>query len=307
MRRRVSITFTVIMLIAGLSLLLYPAVSNYIISLSHKQAITEYKTATESIQDNAYEKLLKEAHEYNAWIADRDVRLRDLNGDELEEYYKVLDPFGTGIMGYIVIPDINVSLPVYHGTDDAVLQTGAGHLPGTSLPVGGGNTHAILSAHTGLISAKLFTNISQMEKGDIFLIYVLNETLAYEVDNIKVILPEELGLEEIGKDEDWVTLLTCTPYGVNTHRLLVRGTRIEVPENAEEMQEIAEDVPAPDINLLKVFIVFILLIGASVIQKAFKKKKQAKEEPAKDSSLPINELKKTVRLSNRSAGTKQGD
>jgi sortase A len=213
------------------SLLLYPTVSDYWNEFHQSRAIAGYVEAVDDMGDEEAEKLIEEAREYNEQLLSKADRW-NLSDEELAEYESILDITGTGIMAYVEIPNISVYLPIYHGTDDAVLQIGAGHIEGSSLPVGGESTHSVLSGHRGLKSAKLFTDIDQLTEGDVFMLHVLNETLTYQVDQIRIVLPEELDDLKIETGEDYCTLITCTPYGVNTHRLLVRGHRIENEETA---------------------------------------------------------------------------
>lgn len=210
----------------GLTLLLYPTVSDYWNSLHQTQAITVYSEEVAQMDEAEQEALLEAAREYNAKIVENGTNW-NLTQEQLAEYNSLLNMSSNGIMGYINIPKIDVTLPIYHGTGDAELQKGAGHLEGSSLPVGGESTHAVLSSHRGLVTAKLFTDLDQLVVGDIFTINVLNETLTYEVDQILIVLPTELDALTVVEGEDYCTLFTCTPYGVNTHRLLVRGHRVD--------------------------------------------------------------------------------
>lgn len=210
--------------------MLYPSVSNYINQKHQTSVITNYKKAIDEVSEERCAEELEKAREYNKRLPSL------LSSDEIvtihnsPEYLNILDISGNGVMGSIDIDKINVHLPIYHGTSNNVLQVGAGHMPETSLPVGGESTHCIISAHTGLPSAKLFTDLDKLETGDIFMINVLNEELAYKVDQIKVIEPYETDNMRIVGGKDYVTLVTCTPYGVNSHRLLVRGERITLEE-----------------------------------------------------------------------------
>ena len=183
----------------------------------------------QSLTDDAYDAMLQASRDYNQSLAARETSYF-LSERQQAEYDSLLDVGGTGIMGYITIPRIGVELPIYHGTSDGVLQIAAGHLEGTSLPVGGASTHAVISAHRGLPSAKLFTNLDQLEVGDTFTITVLDRVLTYEVDKISIVLPTETDSLKVVDGKDYVTLMTCTPYGINTHRLLVRGRRITTPD-----------------------------------------------------------------------------
>lgn len=225
LKKNGSTIILVVIFLIGLSLLLYPTVSDYWNSLHQSRAIATYAEEVAAIEEEDYDKILNDAKSYNQKIADRMNRWI-LSEEESEEYETLLNIGNTGIMGYIEIPSINVSLPIYHGTDEAVLQIGVGHLSGSSLPVGGKGTHCVLSGHRGLPSAKLFTNLDQLKVGDIFTIQVLDETLTYEVDQIRIVEPDDLSDLKIEEDSDLCTLITCTPYGVNSHRLLVRGYRI---------------------------------------------------------------------------------
>lgn len=214
----------VLMFLVGLSVLLYPSVSSYINARHASKAITLYSYSIDNASDEAIAGMMRIATDYNKQLAgDRSAFYLP---DTVNGYETALDVTGTGIMGYIDIGKIGVQLPIYHGVDPAVLQVGVGHLEGTSLPVGGKNTHCVLSGHRGLPSARLFTDLDKMEVGDTFTITVLRQTLIYQVDQIKIVLPSESQDLQIENDKDYCTLLTCTPYGINTHRLLVRGVRI---------------------------------------------------------------------------------
>ena len=197
--------------------------------MHQSRAIASYVDQVNSLDDAQYETMLEQARAYNETLVGKEDRYI-LDDSEAAEYNRLLDVTGTGIMGYVVIPKINVRLPIYHGTDPSVLEIAIGHIAGSSLPVGGESTHCVLSGHRGLPSAKLFTDIDQLKEGDQFMLEVLGDTLTYEVDQIKVVLPDELEDIEIEEGQDLCTLVTCTPYGVNTHRLLVRGHRVDTVE-----------------------------------------------------------------------------
>lgn len=225
-------TITIILIIAfiiGLSLLLYPSLSNYW-NLKHAtRAINEFSEQLADINDADYEAIWTSALDYNAVLKNRGVDYA--LPDELKgRYNNEIKLSGNGLMGYIEISSIGISLPIYHGTSASILQIGIGHLEWSSLPTGGENTHCVLSGHRGLPSAKLFTDLNKLREGDVFMLNVLNETLTYEVDQIRTVLPNELGELTISEGNDYCTLVTCTPYGINTHRLLVRGHRIETAE-----------------------------------------------------------------------------
>ncbi len=229
MKRKANNITTVIlilMLIAGLSLLLYPTVSNYWNSFHSSRAISTYAENVANLNEDQYEEIWSAAWEYNRELVGRSTNFA-LSDAQKEEYEKLLDVSGTGIMGYVEIPELGVSLPVYHGTEEAVLQVAAGHLEWSSLPVGGESSHCVISGHRGLPSAKLFTDLDKLREGDVFMLRVLDEVLTYEVDKISIVEPSQVSELQIVEGEDLCTLVTCTPYGINTHRLLVRGHRIE--------------------------------------------------------------------------------
>lgn len=226
MKKKLSNLILVLIFLTGVSLLVYPTFSDWWNSLHQSRAIAAYVDQVNTLDDAQYETMLEQADAYNQTLIGKEDRY-NLSDSELETYNSLLDVTGTGIMGYVVIPKINVRLPIYHGTDPAVLEIAIGHIAGSSLPVGGESTHCVLSGHRGLPSAKLFTDIDQLKEGDQFMLEVLGDTLTYEVDQIKVVLPDELEDIEIEEGKDLCTLVTCTPYGVNTHRLLVRGHRVE--------------------------------------------------------------------------------
>ena len=231
---------------AGAGIFLYPAVSNYLAERQQSEVIHTYRAAVNEMDQAEIDAAWQEAVEYNENLAGDPVHDPFVMGSGYvlpDNYEEVLNVNGDGVMGYIDIPKIDVYLPIYHGTSEEVLAEGAGHLEMTALPIGGNNRHPVISAHRGLPSAELFTRLDEMEAGDQFYIHVLDQTLAYEVDQIEVILPEELSLLQPEEDKDLVTLLTCTPYAVNTHRLLVRGTRVPYePETEEDTVQTADQV-----------------------------------------------------------------
>ena len=262
MKRRLSTTLLVGMFVIGISLLLYPSLSDYWNSFHQSRAIASYAEAVADLNSKDYKAILKKAKAYNKKLSETYFHL-NLSEEELEEYEKELDVTGTGIMGYVEIPKINCSLPIYHGTDEGVLQIAIGHIEGTSLPVGGKSTHCVLSGHRGLPSARLFTDIDQLVVGDTFMIRTLDETLTYEVDQILIVLPDELDSLKIEPGEDLCTLVTCTPYGINSHRLLVRGHRVKTVDSdirvtADAMQiesiVVAPFVAAPMLLLLLIWL-----------------------------------------------------
>ncbi|MEE8677650.1 MAG: class C sortase [Olsenella sp.] len=213
-------------LLIGIGIMLYPTISDWWNDMHQTQAIATYQQA---VNDNSAEKnqeMWDAAVAYNSSLP-RDNGRFTMSDAEKAEYESLLDVTGTGIMGYVEIPKINVSLPIYHGTDDTILQIAVGHIPGSSLPVGGLGTHCVISGHRGLPSARLFTDIDQLNEGDLFTLNVLGQTLTYQVDQIRIVLPDELDDLAIDEGLDLCTLVTCTPYGVNDHRLLVRGHRVD--------------------------------------------------------------------------------
>lgn len=263
-----STLLLVLVFLVGLSLLLYPSVSDYWNSFHQSRAIQSYVQAVADINDEDYQALLEAAQAYNQKIAQNGNNWQ-LSEEELAEYNSLLRVADSGIMGYIEIPKIQVDLPIYHGTDEEVLQIGVGHLEGSSLPVGGAGTHTVISGHRGLPSAKLFTNLDQLEEGDIFQLYVLDEVLTYQVDQILIVEPTELSDLQVEAGQDYCTLVTCTPYGINTHRLLVRGHRIENNTQPADTLRVTADAvqiepmvvaPLLAVPILVVLLVLLLLI-----------------------------------------------
>ena len=234
-----STLILVLILLAGLSLLLYPPVSNYWNSLHQTKAIATYAEDVVNLDNDTYDQLWQDAASYNQSLLTRSNTYL-LSDEQKAEYDRLLDVSGLGVMGYIEIPEIDVSLPIYHGTGESVLQIAVGHLEWSSLPVGGESTHCVLSGHRGLPSAKLFTNLDKLQEGDTFLLRILNEVLTYEVDQILIVEPQETSALQIEEGKDYCTLVTCTPYGINTHRILVRGHRIENAEEAKVIRVTAD-------------------------------------------------------------------
>ena len=225
MKKHLSTILLVLILVIGLSLLLYPTVADWWNDLHSTKAIANYDEIMANMSDEDYTHLFEAAIEYNRALAELDYPL--MYHEEVPGYYELLDVTGSGIMGYISIEKIQVQLPIYHGTDEAVLQIAVGHVEGSSLPTGGEGTHCVLSAHRGLPSARLFTDLDKMDVGDTFILTVIDRTLTYEVDQILIVEPHEVEPLYAVEGEDYCTLVTCTPYGINTHRMLVRGHRVE--------------------------------------------------------------------------------
>ena len=226
MRKKLGNIILTLILLTGIGLLVYPTFSDWWNSFHQTRAIAGYTAQVANMDKEDFDRMWAEAEAFNEYLANKSGRF-NLTDEELATYNSILDVTGTGIMGYIDIPSIKVSLPLYHGTDEAVLQIAIGHITGTSFPIGGEGTHSAVSGHRGLPSAKLFTDIDQLQPGDKFLLQILDRTLTYEVDQIRIVLPQELQDLEIDPYQDYVTLITCTPYGINTHRLLVRGHRVD--------------------------------------------------------------------------------
>ena len=243
MEKSVRVTITVFVVAIGICLAAYPFVSNYLYELRQDEVITDYVTDVENQGDRAVEEEKQKVVEYNKSLLNANVVLTDpfdpdaIRNAQAEPYNSLLNLNGDGVMGFLYIPAIDVRLSIYHGTSAEVLESGVGHLEYTSMPMGGEGTHTVLSAHTGLPGKKLFTDLELLEEGDIFYIYVLDEVLAYQVDQIKVTEPDDVSELSIYHDKDYVTLVTCTPYGVNSHRLLVRGTRVPYVEEEKEQTE----------------------------------------------------------------------
>ena len=238
MRKNLSTIILILIFLVGLSVMLYPSVSDAVNRKHQSRAVASYAEEVEQLSDADYQTYFDAADAYNRRLNTTPNAF--YKPDLVSGYAQTLDISGTGIMGYITIPKISVELPIYHGTDEGVLQVAAGHLEGSSLPVGGAGTHAVISAHRGLPSAKLFTNLDELEVGDRFTITVLNRVLTYEVDQISIVLPTEIDQLLPTEGMDYVTLMTCTPYGINTHRLLVRGKRVETTESQKHIRVAAD-------------------------------------------------------------------
>ena len=252
------IGFLVVVMIGGLGLIAYPSVADWWNRMHQSYAVAGYVAKTNDMSKAEKKKLLDAAHAYNLKLAATSDRWH-MTDEQKHEYNETLDVTGTGIMGYVTIPRIKVKLPIYHGTDEGVLQVATGHLTGTSLPVGGPTTHAVISGHTGLPSARLFTGLDELAKGDTFAFHVLDDTYTYQVDQIKVVLPDNLSALNIRTSTDFATLITCTPYGVNSHRLLVRGHRIPNPTTPDNTQ-----YDDPTTMVFTTIIVALLVLAALI-------------------------------------------
>ena len=266
LKKNLSTILLVLALIIGLCLLLYPTVSDYWNSLHQSRAIATYVESVTQIENSDYSRLLERARAYNQELSQQEKAEWLLSEEALDRYASILDVSGTGIMCSIEIPKIKVNLPIYHGVEEGVLQIAVGHIPGSSLPIGGESTHSVLSGHRGLPSARLFTDLDKLVVGDTFLLNVLDEVLTYEVDQILIVEPYDLSSLEIIPGEDLVTLVTCTPYGINTHRLLVRGHRIETAKQAKTIRVPADAVQidptlvAPVVAAPMLLLLLILLL-----------------------------------------------
>ncbi len=272
MKKHFGTIMLILIFLAGLALLLYPTLSDYVNSLHQSKAISAYAKSLENMDTEKYEAILAEARQYNAALAQA-PQSYELTDEEQEQYSQLLNVDGNGIMGYIEIPSIEVSLPIYHGTSDSVLNSSVGHLDWTSLPIGGESTHCVLSGHRGLPSAKLFTNLDKLAVGDTFLIRTLDEVLTYEVDRILIVKPSEVETLQIVPGEDYCTLVTCTPYGINTHRLLVRGHRIENVEEAVTVRVTSDAIVIEPIIVAPMIAAPILLILLLIVFLSGNKKK----------------------------------
>ena len=278
-------------LAVGIGLLAYPSFSDYWNSFHQSRAVMTYAESVANMDDEEYERILDEARAYNAELADRGISWT-LTNEQKEAYRSHLDVGGNGIMGYIKIQKIDVMLPIYHGTEESVLQTSIGHLEQSSLPVGGESSHCLLSGHRGLPSARLFTDLDKLVEGDTFTITVLNETLTYEVDHIWIVEPQDVSHLGIEQGKDYCTLITCTPYGINTHRLLVRAHRTE---NANGDAMVVADAiqirPIYVAPFLAIPILLILLLYILISTSAKNRiKRDLKEEYMKETRLQDAEL-----------------
>ncbi len=261
----ISTIILILIFLVGLSLLLYPTISDYWNSFHQSRAIAKYTEQVAELNNDLYKQLWEDAAAYNERLLTKLNRYK-MTSEEKAEYESLLNVSGNGIIGYIEIEKIDCSLPVYHGTAESALQIAAGHIEGTSLPVGGASTHCVISGHRGLPRAKLFTNLDRLVEGDTFGLHILDEILTYEVDQISVVEPDEVEKLEIEEGKDYCTLVTCTPYGINTHRLLVRGHRVANREKPEEETIVSETVQEETkagfsiIPLVAVLIFIILVI-----------------------------------------------
>lgn len=259
MKNKLTTFLLFLVFLAGLSLLLYPTVSDYWNSFTQSRAIASYAEEVANIDEEKYMEIWDAAAKYNTSLLDRHNSYL-LSEEQKNEYEELLNLAGNGVMGYVEIPSIGCSLPIYHGTSESVLQIAVGHLEWTSLPVGGLSTHCVISGHRGLPSAKLFTDLDELAEGDIFMLRVLNEILTYEVDKISIVEPDETEKLLIEADKDYCTMVTCTPYGINTHRLLVRGHRIANIEESKVIRVTADAIQIDPMIVAPIALIPILII-----------------------------------------------
>ena len=271
MKKHLSTILLILILLAGIAIMLYPAVSDYVNSLHQSKAVSAYAESVENMDSEQYKEILEAARQYNSELAQKPQSSK-LTAAEAERYAQLLNVAGNGMMGYIKIPSINVSLPIYHGDSDLILQSAVGHMEWSSLPVGGEGSHCVLAGHRGLPSAKLFTHLDKVAEGDIFTLHVLNEVFTYEVDQILIVEPQDTEALQIVPGEDYCTLVTCTPYGINSHRLLVRGHRIA---NIEESQDAAVAANTPQVKFIiavSLLVITGLVVLVSILLLLKKKK-----------------------------------
>ena len=285
----------------GLCVLLYPTISDFWNEKRQSQAIMNYDDMIIDFTPEDFEEHFAKAEEYNRKL--NRISFPFVGYSELDdEYYSTLNVNGSGMMGYITIEKIKVQLPIYHGTSDKVLNSAVGHMEGSSLPVGGVNTHSVLSAHRGLPSAKLFTNLDKVEVGDIFTITILDRTITYQVDQVLIVLPNQIDDLYVEKGQDYCTLVTCTPYGINTHRMLVRGTRIENIEEEKKINVITEAyqidpfivTPAVAAPILGALLIFLMIKSSK--EKKINEAKQREKAKNNGQELPEEPKKKEKKL-----------
>lgn len=280
MKKHLTTILLVLILLVGAAIMLYPTFSDYWNSFRQSRAIADYSETVNNLNEGEYERIWQDAVAYNARMADKSIPY-NMSEDEWADYESQLNIAGNGIMGYIDIPSISVSLPIYHGTSEYVLQTAAGHIESSSLPVGGPSTHCIISGHRGLPSAKLFTDLDQLAEGDYFQLKILNEVLTYEVDQIRIVLPSEMDTLGIIQGQDHCTLVTCTPYGINSHRLLIRGRRIANPQEAAHITSDAIRIDPVLVAPAAAAPMVIALVLWLIINPGGKKKKKGKSKGKK--------------------------
>lgn len=264
MKNKITTLLLFLVFLAGLSLLLYPTVSDYWNSFTQSRAIASYADEVAEMDAEQYDELWNAATAYNEALPNRSNPYI-LTDEQIEEYDSLLNLSGTGIMGYVEIPSIGCSLPIYHGTGESVLQIAAGHIEWSSLPVGGESSHCVISGHRGLPSAKLFSDLDKLVEGDIFMLRVLDEVLTYQVDKISIVEPDETANLMITEGMDYCTLVTCTPYGINTHRLLVRGHRIENQAESKTIRITADAVQIDPMVVAPIALIPFLIVFMCIL------------------------------------------
>ena len=292
-KEKLTIFLFILMIVVGLGIILYPLISNQLSKMNYQKVIDNYQNTVHQKKNSQNEQFINEARAYNHALTSTNIVdvFQNPKSESSNEYLSILNINNNGMMGYISIPKIDVRIPIYHGTSSDILQKGVGHLEGSSFPVGGENTHAILSAHRGLPSSRLFTDLDQLEEGDVFYIYILDQVFAYQVNQVLVTEPSETDALRIVDGKDYVTLVTCTPYAINTHRLLVRGERIEYNSDTEAQVAVDKSLSTADIILyvsLFVAIVFIIIAIVALIRYKKKKGKNRQEMPNGNSSITSN-------------------
>lgn len=263
-KSQVTYLILIIVFVVGLSLLLYPSISEYWNSFVQSKAISQYNESLAKLDAEEKAAMIDAAEEYNKRLLNRQTGFA-LTPEQKEEYDKLLNISSNGVIGYVEIPSIGVSLPVYHGTEEKVLQVAVGHLEWSSLPVGGPSTHSVLSAHRGLPSAKLFTDLDEVVEGDRFMLFVLNDIYTYEVDKISIIEPDDTQCLQISIGEDYCTLFTCTPYGINSHRLCVRGRRVSNIQSSEVARVVADAAQIEPLIATPILLLPFLVVGLIVL------------------------------------------
>ena len=294
MKGKATTVILVIVFFIGMSLLLYPSISNWWNSFHQTRAVFSYADTVSKIDSGEYRHYIDEALAYNERLAERGIQWQ-MSDLERSEYEACLNVDDTGSMGYIDIPKIRVMLPLYHGTEEAVLQTSIGHIEFTSLPIGGTSSHCVVSGHRGLPSAKLFSDLDKLTYGDQFTLNILNETLTYEVDQITVVEPADVDSLQIEEGQDYCTLLTCTPYGINTHRMLVRGRRVANKDGgAKVLADALQIEPKYIAPFLAVPVLLILAVLTSIASDRRAKRRKKKEELLQAAAAAVDSLKETA-------------
>ncbi len=286
--------------LVGVGLLVYPSFADWYNSFHQSRAVASYVEAVSKLDKKDYDAYLSAAEDYNKELA-RTGNQWELSEKQQKKYEKLLDVTGTGIMGYIDIPKIQITLPIYHGVDEAILQVAIGHLAGTSLPVGGKNTHCVVSGHRGLPSAKLFTDLDQMKEGDTFTMTVLDRTVTYEVDQIRIVEPTDLSNLQIEKDKDLCTLVTCTPYGINTHRLLVRGHRVANANGSANVTAEALQIEQMYVAIIIAMPILLVLLIIMLIRTGKEKRRKKRRERVETGLRASGKRRRR-----RSAGRREG-